>query len=305
LDANGEHLNDYLTTLAKRQKGAQIREMLTDASERMNAEIEALGKVQCFTPAPDEAPTRARREFEKKQPEPPTPRRISLLARLLGKRAEIEAENAENERRHALDLSKWKHVKALFDKLEEEESKKFDQLLRTDPNFMQQVLEDNLHDITWPRETLVSFEVRNAGKSVLLDVDLPEIEDLPRKLTTVPERGYKLSVKEVKGKALQDLYARHVHGIGFRIIGEVFATLPTVQEVTLSAFTQRDVPATGQRSDTYIYSVRVKRGDWVQINFKNLAAVDVIASFEPFALRRKMAKSGAFEAIVPVDAGDA
>jgi hypothetical protein len=302
LDANGEPLNDYLTTLAKRQKGAQIREVLADASERMNAEVEALGKLHGFTPAPDEAPTRPRREFEKKQPEPPTPRRISLLARLFGKRAEIEAENAENERRHASDVSKWKHVKALFDKIEDEESRKFDQLLRTDPNFMQQVLEDNLHDITWPRETLVSFEVRDSGKSVALDVDLPEIEDLPRKLTTVPERGYKLSVKELKGKTLQELYARHVHGIGFRIIGEVFATLPAVEEVTLSAFTQRDVPATGQRSDTYIYSVRAKRGDWVQINFKNLAAVDVIASFEPFALRRKKAKNGAFEAIVPLDA---
>jgi hypothetical protein len=148
----------------------------------------------------------------------------------------------------------------------------------------------------------VSFEVQDSGKSVALDVDLPEIEDLPRKLTTVPERGYKLSVKELKGKALQELYARHVHGIGFRIIGEVFATLPSIEEVTLSAFTQRNTPATGQRLDTYIYSVRVRRDDWVQINFKNLAAVDVIASFEPFALRRKIAKSGTFEAIVPVDA---
>jgi len=302
LDANSQPLSDYLTTLAKRQQGAKIKEMLADASERMNAEVEALGKLHHFTPAPDEVPSRAKREFEKKQPEPPAPRRIGLLARLLGKRAEIEAENAENERRHALDVSKWKHLKALFDKLEDEESRKFDQLLRTDSNFMQQVLEDNLQDITWPRETLVSFEVRDVGKSVALDVDLPEIEDLPRKLTTVPERGYKLSVKVLKGKTLQELYARHVHGIGFRIIGEVFATLPTVEEVTLSAFTQRDAPATGQRSDTYIYSVRVKRGDWVQINFKNLAVVDVIASFEAFALRRKIAKSGAFEAIVPVDA---
>ena len=302
MDANGQPLSDYLTTLAKRQQGAKIKEMLADASERMNAEVEALGKLHHFTPAPDEVPSRAKRGFEKEQPEPPAPRRIGLLARLLGKRAEIEAENAENERRHALDVSKWKHVKALFDKLEDEESRKFDQLLRTDSNFMQQVLEDNLQDIAWPRETLVSFEVRDAGKSVGLDVDLPEIEDLPRKVTTVPERGYKLSVKELKGKGLQELYARHVHGIGFRIIGEVFATLPTAEEVTLSAFTQRDAPTTGQRSDTYIYSVRVKRGDWAQINFKNLATVDVIASFEPFALRREIAKSGAFEAIVPFDA---
>jgi hypothetical protein len=302
LDANGQPLSDYLTNLAKRQQGAKIKDMLAEASERINAEVEALGRLHHFTPGPDETPTRTRREFEKKQPEPPFPRTIGFLARLLGKRAEIEAENAENERRFALDLSKWKREKELFERLEDEESAKFDQLLRTDPNFMQQVLEDNLHDITWLRETLVSFEIRDAGKSVALDVDLPEIEDLPRKITTVPERGYKLIVKDLKGKVLQELYASHVHGIGFRIIGEVFATLPMVEEVTLSAFTQRDAPETGQRSDTYIYSVRVKRGDWARINFKNLAAVDVVTSFEPFTLRRKIARSGAFEAIVPLDA---
>jgi hypothetical protein len=302
LDANGQPLNDYLTNIAKRQQGAKIKELLAETSERINEEVEALGKLHHFTPAPDDAPSRARREFEKKQPQPPVPRKVTLLSRILGKRAEIEAENAENERLFVLDLSKWQREKALFEKLEDEESRKFDQLLRTDTEFMQQVLEDNLQDISWPRETLVSFEVKG-GKSVALDVDLPEIEDLPRRITTVPQRGYKLSVKELKGKALQELYARHVHGIGFRIIGEVFATLPTVEEITLSAFTQRDAPETGNRLDTYVYSVRVSRADWTRINFKKLPAIDIVAAFEPFTLRRKIARNGAFEAIVPLNAG--
>jgi Protein of unknown function (DUF4236) len=301
-DADGQPLNDYLTSIAKRQQGPRIRELLAETSERINAEVEALGRLHHFTPPPEDTPTRARREFERKQPQRPTPRKISLLARMLGKRAKIEAENGENARVFALALSSWKREKASFDKLEDEESQKFDRRLQTDTDFMQQVLEDNLQDIAWPRETLVSFEVQDAGRSVALDVDLPEIEDLPRKVTTVPERGYKLSVKELKGKALQELYARHVYGIGFRIIGEAFATLPTVEEVTVSAFTQRDAADTGQRSDTYVYSVRVKRQDWVRIDFTNLAAVDTGASLESFTLRREIARSGAFEAIVPLDA---
>lgn len=302
LDATGHPLNDYLTNLAKRQQGAKIKEVLAETSERINAEVEALGRIHHFTPPPDETPARPRRAFEKKRPESPIPLKIGLFARLLGKRAEIEAKNAENERLFASKLYEWEQEKAFFEKLEEEESKKFDQLLRTDISFMHQVLEDNLQDIAWPRETLVSFEVQEAGKSVVLDVDLPEIKDLPRRVTTVPERGYKLSIKELKGKALRDLYARHVYGIGFRIIGEVFATLPTVEEVTLSAFTQRDSPATGQRADIYIYSVRVKRGDWARINFKNIAAIDVVAAFEQFVLRRKVGRSGVFQAIIPLDA---
>ena len=303
LDTNGQPLSDYLTTLAKRQQGAKIRDKLAEVSEQINAKVEALGKIHHFTPPPDESPTRPRRAFEKEPPAPPVVRKIGLLVRLLRKRAEVEAKNAENEQRFASELSEWKREKAVFESLEDEESKKFDQQLRTDTEFMQQLLEGTLHDIEWPRETLVSFEVQDAGKAVALDVDLPEIEDLPTRVTTVPERGYKLNVKYLKGKALQELYARHVHGIGFRIIGEVFATLPTVDEVTLSAFTQRDAPATGQREDAYIYSVQVKRGDWTRINFKKLASVDVVAAFEPFTLRRKIGRSGAFEAIVPLGAG--
>jgi hypothetical protein len=111
-----------------------------------------------------------------------------------------------------------------------------------------------------------------------------------------------LTLKELKGKAFQELYSRHVHGIGFRIIGEVFATLPTVDQVTLSAFTQRAAPATGQRSDTYVYSVRVLRNEWAKINFDNLAAVDAVASFEQFEVRRKIGGTGVFEPIIPHDA---
>jgi hypothetical protein len=152
------------------------------------------------------------------------------------------------------------------------------------------------------QETLVSFEIRDAGKSVVLDADLPEIEDMPRKITALPKQGYKLTVKELKGKALHELYARHVYGVGFRLLGEVFATLPTVERVTLSAFTQRAAPDTDHQSDTYIYSVRVTPDDWAWINFTNLAAVDVTASFEPFTLRRKIARNGVFEAIEPIEA---
>lgn len=159
LDADGQPLNDYLTTLAKRQQGAKIKALLVETSERVNAEVEALGRLHHFTPAPDETPTRARREFEKKEPVPPVPRKVCLLSRILGRRSEIEAENADYERLFALELAKWQREKTSFDKSEDEESRKFDHRLRTDAEFMQQVLEDNLQDISWPREEFPSRSV--------------------------------------------------------------------------------------------------------------------------------------------------
>jgi hypothetical protein len=303
LDSNGNTLSDYLTTLAKRQHGGQIRQALAEASAKINAETESLGTLHFFTPKPDDIPVRHKRVFEKPAPVLPSPRPVGIFSRLLGKRGEIETKNAEDKHFYeTVELPRWKAEQFAFEALEDKQSKAFDHSLRTDANFMQQVLEDNLADIVWPRETVVSFDVQNDGKSAQLDVDLPEIEDIPRRVTNLPERGYKLSLKELKGKALQELYARHICSIGFRIIGEVFACLPTVEQVALSAFTQRDDPSTAQRSDTYVYSVRVNRGDWAKINFNNLPAVDIVTCFDRFELRRKIRRSGAFEAIVPFDA---
>lgn len=67
---------------------------------------------------------------------------------------------------------------------------------------------------------------------------------------------------------------RHVHGIGFRIIGEAFAMLPKADEVVLSGYSRRPDKSTGEVQDQYLYSVRVSRNEWARINFANLDDVD-------------------------------
>ncbi len=94
---------------------------------------------------------------------------------------------------------------------------------------------------------------------------------------------------------------RHIHSIGFRIIGETFAALASMQTVMLSGYSQRPDGATGQIHDEYLYSVRVSRHQWTSINFNNLQAVDVVEAFDQFDVRRNLLKSGRFEAIEPLD----
>ena len=156
-----------------------------------------------------------------------------------------------------------------------------------------------LSDIAWPRETLVSFELQEGGVRLVFDVDLPEIEDMPTKTAVVPQRGYKLSVKDLSATKLQQLYAGHVHSISFRLIAEAFALLPTVEVVVLSAYTQRVDPSTGHDADQYLLSVRVQRSQWGFINFGALESIDVIDALDRFDLRRAMTKQGAFKAIEP------
>ena len=167
-------------------------------------------------------------------------------------------------------------------------------------SFMEIFLEQALQDIVWPRETLVSFEIQDEGARLVFDVDLPEIEDMPTKVAAVPQRGYKLSVKELSQTKVQQLYADHVHSITFRLIAEAFALLPTLSELILSGFTQRADPGTGHETDQYLLSVRVRREEWAQINFDALESVDVVEALGRFELRRSMTKTGVFKVVEPI-----
>jgi hypothetical protein len=102
---------------------------------------------------------------------------------------------------------------------------------------------------------------------------------------------------------IQKLYMRHVHGIGFRLAGEAFAASPVIEQVVLSAYSQRPNKATGQIGDEYLYSVRISRQDWKEINFANLEQLDVVEAFSRFELRRDMTKTGIFKPIDPFDGG--
>jgi len=176
-----------------------------------------------------------------------------------------------------------------------------EQALKTDPEVMSAALKSAFATISWPRETNVSFEVTPDGHSVLLDVDLPEIQDMPDKMATVDRKALKLNIVARPAGQIQIDYLKHIHAIGFRLIGEVFAHLPAVAMVVFSGYSQRVNPQTGNSENDYLYSARVAREKWQQINFGNLAQVDVVACFEAFELRRKATKAGVISPIEPFE----
>ena len=139
----------------------------------------------------------------------------------------------------------------------------------TNPNAMQDFLAERLQELFWPRETLVSFEVEYGGKIVYLDVDFPEIEDLPDQQVSVNKTHLKLTYRDISETQKRKNYNTHIHAIGFRLIGEVFVCLPTVMGVVFSGYSQRLKKTTGEIVNEYLYSVRVSRDKWQDINFQN------------------------------------
>ena len=68
-----------------------------------------------------------------------------------------------------------------------------------------------------------------------------------------------VTIKTLSDSKVTQLYMRHVNGIVFRLLGETFGYLPTIEEIVLSGYSQRRNKATGQIQDEYLYSVKVKR----------------------------------------------
>lgn len=299
-DADGNDLPEHVIEAAKKQNKEHILGMIQRKCDEINSSIEALGAIHLDTPSCTSRPAFIEVPFGEPEPAPPLPRKPNLLDRLFKKRMQrLTVKNAEAQANFAAKHSMWINQQKQHLQQEQERRRVIEEGIYASTSDMESWLEHNLQDICWPRETDVSLEVLDDGKHVALDVDLPEIEDMPTATASVPSRGLKLSVKTLSATAIQKLYMAHVHAIAFRIVGETFAALPKATQVTLSGYSQRPDKATGRITDEYLFSVRVGRGAWSDIDFGRLTDVDVVEALTRFDLRRQMTKTGVFRPIEP------
>ncbi len=300
-DAAGNPVAADLIDEAKKQKGDAIKAMIQDACDTINQRVEAVAELHLDTPDPKARLKLEPAPFDATRPVAPVPGQLGFFAKLIPSKVRtMEAVNSRAADNHDMDMDRWTKAKHTHEAGERSRLALFTRSQQGEPEAMEEFFTKVLEDIEWPRETLVSFEVLHGGTGLAFDVDLPEVEDMPNKTATVPQRGYKLTVKDLGPVKVQKLYAQHVHSIGFRLLGEAFAMLPTVQEVVLSGYSQRADKATGHEQDDYLFSVRARRGDWEKINFEQLAVVDVVESLGRFELNRTMTKSGAFKPVTPL-----
>lgn len=300
VDASGAPMPEHLVEVAKKQNKDAILGLMQRKCDEINEQVESLGRLHHDTPDPRLKPTFVAPAFDEPEPERPRPQALGMLDKVFASRRQrVESSNAASEEAFRTSMTAWQRAKSAF----EAEVAKRRALVETgiyqDVDAMESFLEGSLQDIEWPRETQVAVDIQDGGARVLLDVDLPELEDMPAKLAAVPARGLKLSVKDLGVTKVQRLYAEHVHAILFRLVGEVFAALPKAQTVVASGYSQRRDPATAHLRDDYLLSVRVKRQDFETADFAHLSAIDVIEALTRFDLRRDMTKPQALKSIVP------
>ena len=299
-DSNGSPVSEALIEAAKKQNGDVIKTMIQKTCDDINSQVEALGELHLHTPPPNNPPIYQPQSFDIPRPIQPVLKVPGFFASFFKSQMEkIEGDNIRAKTNFEDALNKWEALKAQFEAAERNKQELISNAVAGDPNAMELFFGEVLMNIVWPRETIASFEVQDGGQRLVFDVDLPEIDDIPTKIASVPQRGLKLSVKELGPTNIQKLYAKHIHSIGFRLLGEAFGMLPTVQEVTLSGYSQRKSKTTGQVEHQYQFSVRVPRISWEAINFNSLESIDLLEAFIRFELRRDMLKTGLFKAVQP------
>ncbi len=299
-DLKGNPLPPKIKKLAFEAQGSKIQAWLAEQCERWNQGIESILNLHLASPHPTQQVIFTPEPFSLSKPMPTKPKSLGLLGLLFRSRREaIERENAARIDSDRLALSEWEEGRKRHEADQEQLRKRIEVDRFSDPESMQDFLEEVLSRITWPRETMLSLEITPDGQVALLDVDLPEIEDMPTEQASVATRGLKLNIKSRSDTQRRKEYMRHIHAIAFRLVAETFTALPTVETVICSGYSQRINKATGQIADEYLLSVRVRRMEWMQLNFDNLSSIDLPTSLAKFDLRRKMTATGVFTAIEP------
>lgn len=280
-DMKGNPLPQSIARKVKSQNRPIIESFLEQECEKHNGEVESMINLHIHTPKPSG-------EIDwNPQPIEPELKKYGPLDSLLSKRRKkIEEENERLQEQYNQAMQHWEYAK---------------KGIYTDVDLMASVLESALSSIEWPRETLISFDIVDKGKKVLLDVDLPEVEDMPTTKANVNKRQLKLTVKDRSQSQIRQEYVRHIFAIAFRLIGDIFAFLPASQEVIFSGYSQRPDKSTGHIKDDYLLSVKVNRSDWERLNFSSLELIDPVECLSQYEVRWNATKTGVISAIEPLE----
>ena len=129
-----------------------------------------------------------------------------------------------------------------------------------------------------PMEYFVDFAYDEANNRILVDLDLPEIEDIPDKKIILTPTGK----KSIRMKGQTDLhfdYASCVLGLSMHVAHSIFNMSLIIDEVEICAFTQRKEANSALATDQYVFVVRYDRELFAKVDFNRLSPIQIIDFF--------------------------
>lgn len=213
--------------------------------------------------------------------------------------------------RYANALSAWNLEKAAFVKQEAENQREHEaraqeacdnqkmflqSLIAGSNDAVCKVFDDWISSCELPVEFSISYEWNPRIEAMLLDVDLPEIEDLPITKLTKTEAG-NLKEKNKTQTELREEYATLVFGLAIFIASNAFNVSPAIKKILISGYTQRR-NKDGDITDDYIYSIKFRRDAF---EHRSLSYIDPQAFCLNAEIRCNVTATSVFRKITPFD----
>lgn len=146
-------------------------------------------------------------------------------------------------------------------------------------DFVSNSVETLLSEITLPVDFSIDYEYNKENSILYIDLDLPEIEDMPKDKVNTLASG-KISIKEKTQKELKQEYALCVSGIAFYFSGLFFNISSKIRTVQISGYSQRLNKKTGNTEDEYVYSIKFDRFIFEKLNIDLINPIGAITNFE-------------------------
>lgn len=154
-----------------------------------------------------------------------------------------------------------------------------------------------LSEIELPIDFSIQYDYDQSTGTFCVDLDLPEVEDLPDEFATQLASG-KMKMKKKTQTELRHDYARCVFGLAIYLASHIFNTSTAIKNILISGYTQRR-DKVGNLNDDYIFSIIFTR---TAFEHEDLSSKDPIEFCMLFENRCIMSKTHVFKVIVPFDA---
>ena len=290
-DEHGQDLGEDGLQAAKSFAAESLRKALDTHMQGHSALLESFRSLHAQTPSPEQTATYLPTTFEEPAPEPPRLRKLGLIERFMSKkRGEVERQNFATLLLHREATKNWQSAKEEHEQFEAERKSAYRLCQQGDWSAITQGFEDVLEDIDWPTEGDISVDTDELKRLFSIEVELPDIEQLPSEDVAAYKRGIGLSVKPFPQRKKQQRFCSYAHSMLFRLIGEAFTVHSDINTVLATAFKTEINDATGQANNVYLISVLVHRKQWTRLNFQNLDAVDPIIALGRFNIARSLTK---------------
>lgn len=309
-DKDGNLLEKKLVTQIWQQQSDVVKNWLENETDKIN-DMDLITTIHYDMPKPYNEPELEELEFDEEKPNEPKKIKVkkpsffkSLFFSSVKQKYQDDIEKAEQDfinesKQYQNKLELWENEKEEFYKTQNELKANFSNLIRTNIDTMYEYLEKVLQGLDWARETLVSYDINSSTNTVYIDIDLPEIEDIPQKTATIASTGKKLNIKNKTEKQLRLEYSTHIHAIALRVAAYTFATLPSIDIIIISGYSQRVDKSTAQINDEYLYSVKFNKSTFSKLNFEKIELIDPIKAFDNFENTRSMTATGIFKKVEP------